>query len=124
MRASVPPIRRHRSAKHNGIDERGAVHVLNDVGKARPNQDFANGFYKARPFMRIPVSFGQVGIRLTWRRCMNGVKRCDELRVERKRISLNKRERIMRLGIDIYPDDVESRSAVTNARATGTAEEV
>ncbi len=55
---------------------------------------------------------------------MNGVKRCDELRVERKRISLNKRQRVMRLGIYVYPDNFESCPAVTYTRATGTAEEI
>jgi hypothetical protein len=55
---------------------------------------------------------------------MNGVKRCDKLRIQRKRISLNERQRIMRLGINIYPDNFKSCSAVANARTTGTAEEV
>ena len=124
MCASVSPIRRHRSAKHNGIDERRAVNVLNDVGKARPNEDFANGFYETGPVMRVPVSLRQIGIRLTWRRCVNGVKRYDERWVERKRISLNERQRVMRLGINIYPDNLESCPAVADARAARTAEEV
>jgi hypothetical protein len=55
---------------------------------------------------------------------VNGVKRCDERLVKRKRISLNERQRVMRLGINVYPDNFESRLAVTNTRAARTAEEV
>ncbi len=55
---------------------------------------------------------------------MDGVKRSDELRVQRKRISLDERQRIMWLGAYIDPDNFETCSAVTDARATGTAEQI
>jgi hypothetical protein len=55
---------------------------------------------------------------------VNRVKRCDELRVKRKRISLDERQRVMRLGINVYPDDFKSCPAVTNTRAARTAKEV
>jgi hypothetical protein len=39
----APPIRlRHRSAKHDRINEGSAIDVFNDIGKSRPNQEFAN----------------------------------------------------------------------------------
>ena len=71
--------------------------------------------------MPVSVSFSQIGVRLAWRRCMNCVKRRDELRIQRKRISLNEPQRIMRLGINIHPDNFKSRSGVTDASAAGAA---
>jgi hypothetical protein len=55
---------------------------------------------------------------------VNGVKRCDERRVKRKRISLDERQRVMRLGINVHPDNLESCPVVTNPRAARTAKEV
>jgi len=57
--------------------------------------------------MRVAVSFGEVRICLARRGGVNGIKRSNEFRVECKSISLHKRKRIMRLGIDIYADYLE-----------------
>jgi hypothetical protein len=62
--------------------------------------------------MPVTVSLSEVGICLTRRGRVNGIKRSNEHRVERKRISLDKRKRIMRLGINIYSDNLEPGSAV------------
>jgi hypothetical protein len=57
--------------------------------------------------MRVAVSFGEVRIRLARGGGVDGIKRSNESRVERKSIGLHKRKRIMRLGIDIYADNLE-----------------
>ena len=62
--------------------------------------------------MRVTVSLSHIGICLTRRGCVNGIKRSNELRVKCKSISLDKRKRIMRLGIDIHSDDLEPGSAI------------
>lgn len=55
---------------------------------------------------------------------MNDVERCDELRFELERVSLNERERIMRLRINIHSDNIESRPAVAKACAASTTEKI
>jgi len=62
--------------------------------------------------MPVTVSLSEVGICLTRRGRVNGIKRSNELRVEGKSISLDKRERIMRLGTDIYADNFEPGSTI------------
>ena len=66
----------------------------------------------------------EIGIRLAWRRCVNGVKRSNELRVECKRVSLNELKRIMRLRINIHADNLESCSAVTDTRTASATEKI
>lgn len=53
---------------------------------------------------------------------MNGVKQGDELRIKCKRIGLDERKRIPRLGFKIYAHDLKTSIAVTDARAARTTE--
>ena len=55
---------------------------------------------------------------------MNRIERPDELGIERHHISLDERERIPRLRVDIDPGNVEACAMVANRAATGTTEQV
>jgi hypothetical protein len=55
---------------------------------------------------------------------VNGVKGRDKLRVKREGVRLNKRKRIVRLGLEIDPYNIESRPAVTDASAPGATEKI
>ena len=121
---SALQIGKHCAAKHHGIEKRRSIHILDDVGQSRTNKNVANRLDQAWPFMRIPVSFGEIGVCLTRRRGVNGVKRSNEPRVEREGICLNERERIMWLWIYIHANNLEARFAVTNTSAASTTKKI
>jgi hypothetical protein len=52
------------------------------------------------------------------------VEKSDEIGVQFKRIALNERQWIVRLGLDVHPNDVEPRVLVSHASTTRTAEQI
>jgi hypothetical protein len=48
----------HRSTEDHRVKQRGAVNILDDVGKPRPDQHFSDRLNEARPFMSVPVALG------------------------------------------------------------------
>ena len=117
-------IRKHRSAKHDSVDERSAIHVLNDVRKAGANQHFANRLNQPGPLVSIAIPLGEIRIGLARRRCMNGVKRGDKLWIKLQRVRLNKWKRIIRLRLNIDADNLKARFSVTDAGTPGAAEKI
>jgi hypothetical protein len=115
---------KHCSAKDHRIKQRRAINVFNDVGAASPNQHFADGLNQTRPLVPVSVSLGKVGIRLAWRRGMDGVKRSHELKVEFQRVGLDEGKRIVRLRLIVHADDLKARSTVSDASAPSAAEQI
>lgn len=69
--------------------------------------------------MAVPVALGEVGIRLAWRRGMNGVKRLKKFRSELKRIGPNKFKWEMRLRVNVHAHNFKSGTAISDGHAPG-----
>ena|SRR5579863_3891688 len=52
------------------------------------------------------------------------VEKSDEIGVQSKHVALNERQWIVRLGLDVHPNDVEPRVLVSHASTTRTAEQI
>lgn len=115
---------KHRAAQNGRILQRSTIYVLNHVGTTRLYEHFPNRLYEARPFMGIAIAFGEVGICLARRRCMNSVEPCNKPVIERQNIGLDERQRIVRLRIYVDADDIKSGFAIANARTTSATEEI
>jgi hypothetical protein len=76
-------------------------------------QHFADGLYQTRPFMPVPIPLGKIGICLARRRGVNEIERRDKIRIERKGVSLDEGQRIVRLGINVHAKDIKARSVVS-----------
>jgi hypothetical protein len=116
--------REHRTAENHRISKRSAIDVFYNPREARFNQNFPDGFDQAWPFICVAIALGKIGIRLARRRSMNCVELSDEFRFERESISPDERQRIIRLGVDVYTDNVKSDPAVTHPSAAGAAEKI
>jgi hypothetical protein len=55
---------------------------------------------------------------------MNNVERCEKFTIKRKRVSLDERERIIGLRLNIYADNLKPGPAVADSRAPGATEKV
>ncbi len=52
------------------------------------------------------------------------VKKSDEIGVQFKHIALNERQWVVRLGLDVYPNNIETRVLVSHGSATRTTEQI
>ena len=55
---------------------------------------------------------------------MYRVEKSDEVGMQFKHIALNERQWIVRLRLDVHPNDVETRAFVSHAGTTRTAEQI
>ncbi len=55
---------------------------------------------------------------------MNRVELRDELRFERENVGLDERQRVISLRVDVHADNFKPCSAITDTRATRTAEKI
>src|SRR5208282_1891311 len=110
---------KHGAAKNSRVDQRCTGNIFNDVGFAGSNQHFAHWLNQARPFVAVLVSLGQIGISLTRRRGVNGVKRFKKLHVELQGIGLNEFKRKVWLWGNVHADNFKSSPAVSDGNPTG-----
>lgn len=114
----------HRPAQHNVIFQRSAFDVLDDVRSTSLNEHLAHRSDQIGPLVGVAVALRQVGIGLARRGGVNHVERREKVDVEHHRVRLNERERVIRLGIDIDADDVESGLMIPEGGSAGATEEV
>ena len=74
--------------------------------------------------MPVPISLGQVGIRLAGRRRMDSVKRSHKLRIKFQRVGLDKRKRVIGLRLVVHADNLKARPTVPDASAASAAEQI
>ena len=105
-------------------------HVLDDPGQARLLEQFPRGLYEVW-ILSVWVGATKDAVRLTRRTRMNGIKGLiPHLAVFHKPaqkvqcVTLAKRERVVRLRLDVHAHHLEARPVVPHGRAAGSAEEV
>jgi hypothetical protein len=113
---------KHRSTEHNRAHQWGTLYVFDDVWETSVNKQFPDGVDKTRPFMGVAVPFGKVGVGLARRRSMKRIKQGDEFRIQFENIGLNERKGVMRLRIDVNPNNLKTGFSVANSGAASTAE--
>jgi len=112
---------KHRAAKNGGIKQWRAFNIFDHVWFTGLNKHFAHGFDQPGPFMAVAVPLGEVGIRLTGRRGMHGVKGFEKIYREREGVGVNKFKRKMRLRLNINSSNLEPRAGVPDSNAPGAA---
>src|ERR1700741_2750157 len=106
------------------MKQRGTLHVLYDVWEAGADEHLANRLNQPRPLLGVPVTLGEIRIRLARRRRVDSIEQRYELWIELERVRLNERQRIVGLRHDANADNVKASLGVADTGAAGAAEKV